>query len=71
MIEQEDKYKGRTYNRFWYSLDIFIPAIDLDAAKAWKPKEECKHAIHYMRACRLVGWVLIPIGLAAMTGIIK
>jgi hypothetical protein len=35
MTQNEDKFKDRRYNPIWYSLDVFAPIIDLEAAKVW------------------------------------
>lgn len=118
--EKEPKHgrKGPKYSPFWYSLDLFLPVVDLHASQMWVPiwpdaqrqvryrdypkfaalvvisaaKNVLKFARilktprptspeaqavkdkvrwHYMHVHALLGWVLIPIGLAAVTGIIK
>ncbi|MFQ5605957.1 MAG: pentapeptide repeat-containing protein, partial [bacterium] len=65
---QPDQFK---YNPFWYSLDLFVPVIDLKAASIWQPKSERWFVRHYMRLHSVLGWLLIPIGLAALSGLIK
>jgi hypothetical protein len=62
---------GRPYHALWYSLDLFLPFVNLYAKDEWKPKSERTFANHYMRVHTLLGWILVPIGLAALTGIIK
>jgi len=72
-MEPQDPGKAeRVYNAFWYSLDLFAPAIDLYAANYWKPKSDpqFRFARRYVRFHRLLGWILVPIGLAALTGLI-
>jgi hypothetical protein len=74
MEQQKSSDHKRTYNAFWYSLDLLAPAIDLHVADFWKPKEKIPHAAFYrsyVRVQRILGWILIPIGLAALTGIIR
>jgi hypothetical protein len=61
----------RVYNRFWYSLGLFLPFVDLQADKVWKPKSDQTFLRNYMRVHVLLGWILIPIVLAALTGLIK
>ncbi len=61
----------RVYNRFWYSLGLFLPFVDLQADKVWKPKADQTFLRNYMRVHVLLGWILIPIVLAALTGLIK
>lgn len=62
---------GAEYGRFWYSLELFLPVVDLGVAKAWKPKVSYPHLRTYARIHQLAGWVLIPVTLAALTGVIK
>jgi hypothetical protein len=66
---QEDAH--RVYSRFWYSLGVFLPFVDLQADKVWKPKADQTFLRNYMRVHALLGWILIPIVLAALTGLIK
>jgi len=60
------------YNPFWYSLDLFLPFIDLQMKKFWTPKLERSAFVHfYMRIHIIAGWLLIPIGLWDLTRIIS
>ena len=61
----------RHYNGFWYSLGLFTPFVDLGSVRIWQPKKERWFARNYMHAHKILGWLLIPIALAAFTGIIK
>jgi len=61
----------RIYNRFWYSLGLFLPIVNLESDKVWKPKPEQIFLRNYMRVHILLGWILIPILLAALSGLIK
>jgi hypothetical protein len=70
--ETEDGRRAeRHYNRFWYSLGLFLPFVDLQANKLWRPQKHHAFLRNYMRVHILLGWILIPIVLAALTGIIK
>lgn len=71
MEVQKQEYSAETYSPFWYSLGLFLPFVNLYSADVWRPKKECSWARIYMRVHILAGWVLVPIGLAAITGIIK
>jgi hypothetical protein len=71
MQMQDAKSSPRIYNPFWYSLDLLTPFIDLDAAKTWMPREDWSFGRNYARVQRILGWILVPIGLAAITGILK
>jgi hypothetical protein len=68
--EDADKYRS-TYNPFWYSLAVFLPISGLDDAKIWAPKRDRRKTRIYQRLHTLLGYLLVPIGLAAWTGIIK
>jgi hypothetical protein len=57
------------YSRFWYSLDEFAPVIDLGLAKDWGPYRRSTR--YYARFQRIAGWVLLPLILGALTGIVK
>jgi uncharacterized protein YjbI with pentapeptide repeats len=61
----------RAYNRFWYSFGLFLPFVDLQADKLWKPKSDQTFLRNYMQLHILLGWILIPIVLASLTGLIK
>ena len=56
------------YNPFWYSLDLLSP-IDLGVAKKWRAKNHLLR--NYAQVHRVVGWILIPLIAAAITGIIR
>lgn len=60
-----------SYNPIWYSLDLFVPFIDLGFDDKWFPKPDRKWAVAYSKIHMLAGWILIPIGLLTITGIIK
>ena len=68
---QEPANAPRIYNSFWYSLGLFLPFVDLQVAKVWKPKRDQTFLRNYMGVHILLGWILIPIVLAALTGFIK
>jgi Pentapeptide repeats (9 copies) len=61
----------RVYNSFWYSLNLFLPVVDLQAKDVWKPKSQFVFARNYLRVHVLLGWILVPIILAALSGLIK
>src|SRR5262249_29547574 len=62
---------ARPYKAFWYSLDLFAPVINLEAANVWRPKDDCRWRVRYMRVQKILGWLLVPLGVAAWTGILK
>lgn len=61
----------RVYSRFWYSCGLFLPFVDLKEDKLWRPKADQTFLRNYMRVHILCGWILIPVVLAALTGLIK
>ena len=71
MEPQSPEDTPRVYNRFWYSLGLFLPFVDLQSNKVWKPKADRTFLRNYMRVHILLGWILVPLVLAAVTGLIK
>ncbi len=71
MEPQKPEYAAWKYTGFWYSADVFLPFIDLQAANIWMPKKNFPFHRHSVRVLRIIGWVLVPMGLMALTGIIK
>ena len=71
-MEPADPENPRTdYNPLWYSLDLFVPILNLQAVAFWSPRADLHFVRHYARLHRILGWLLVPIGLAAVTGLIK
>lgn len=67
-----DKASARNFHPFWYSLDTFLPMVDLKYADDWKlTREDNGWRWTYLRGHTLAGWVLIPIALAAISGLMK
>lgn len=70
-MKGKDKELG--YNPIWYSVDLFMPVVNLQMADAWRPNDESTRMAAFrrfwMRIQTLTGWILIPIGLLALTGI--
>ncbi len=70
-MESKDPQQAEWYNSLWYSLDLLAPVIDLGAAKQWRPRQEPHWVHNYALLHRLAGWILLPLVLAAITGLIK
>ena len=68
---KDPKQPPGRYNRFWYSLDQLAPVIDLEASKNWSPKEDNGWTRNYALFQRIAGWILVPLILGAITGIVK
>lgn len=58
-----------SYSPLWYSIELFLPVVTLGMAKDWRPNRDWLAT--YARFHQLAGWVLIPVALAALTGITK
>jgi hypothetical protein len=71
MEPQKSEYASRSYNPVWYSLDLFVPFLSLQVENIWMPRSDRRFARNYVYLHTLLGWILIPVGLAALTGIIK
>jgi len=54
MEPQNPQDTPRGYNRFWYSLSLFLPFVDLQASKVWKPKVDRTCLRNYMRVHTLL-----------------
>jgi hypothetical protein len=67
---QNTLHTGRKYSAFWYSVDVYLPIIKLHDAEIWKPKEEYVLTHVWRRIHTVLGWALIPIALAAWTGML-
>jgi uncharacterized protein YjbI with pentapeptide repeats len=65
MEPQKPEDTPRVYSRFWYSLGLFLPFVDLQADKVWKPKADQTFLRNYMRVHIMLGWILVPLVLAA------
>ena len=59
----------RSYRPFLYSLDLFVPLVDLGYAKVWEPSRERRLARVYAKIHQYLAWVLIPIAILAIAGV--
>jgi len=62
--------KTDCYSAFWYSVDLFLPLIKLRDAEMWKPRDHLWFVRFWSRLHTMLGWALIPIALAAWTGML-
>ena len=71
-VEPKDpRDKDRAYDPLWYSIDLFLPLSTLQAADAWIPRQDSRFKRYYARVHSILGWILVPIGLAAVSGLIS
>jgi hypothetical protein len=52
--------------RFFLSVDRFLPSIDLGWSRVWMPGNQSFFAVLWWQVQQICGWILIPIGLAAV-----
>jgi hypothetical protein len=71
MVPRKHEDANMVYSPFWYSFDLLTPFIDLHEADVWMPGQDWWFGCNYARLHRILGWILVPIGIAAITGIIK
>jgi hypothetical protein len=70
MEPQNAEHSALKYSAFWYSVDVYLPIIKLHDAEIWKPKEEYVLGQVWRRIHTVLGWALIPIAIAAWTGML-
>jgi hypothetical protein len=61
--------KPRRYRPLWYSIDLFLPVLGLGLASQWRPKGGCREWYWYLH--RFMGWLLIPLLLMVIAGLVK
>jgi len=57
------------FNPFIYSLETFVPLLELDLAKRWEPSSRALR--NYLYFHRIAGWVLTTLWIGGFTGIVK
>jgi hypothetical protein len=60
----------RRYRPFLYSLDLFLPLVDLGYAKRWEPEPGRRFTSIYAKIHQYLAWILIPIALLAIAGLL-
>ena len=71
LVPRDAKHSSHDYSPFWFSFDLLTPFIDLHQADTWVPRQGWWFGRNYAHLQRILGWILVPIGIAAITGIIK
>jgi hypothetical protein len=67
--QSQDGLGQHLFDRASYSLDLFLPVVNLHIDEDWQPNglgREIYAVVHSM-----VGWILAPLLLASLTGIIR
>jgi hypothetical protein len=68
-IPPNSNFAAKAFERSVYSLDLLIPALDLRYEAMWMPNQ--LHSLAYAIIHSILGWVLIALLLAWLTGVIK
>jgi hypothetical protein len=71
MTPKQPQYATKPYSPFWYSLVLFLPLANVPDSDVWEPKDDQLGLQIYGRIHSLLGWILVPIGLAAVSGLIS
>jgi len=71
MKERDEKFKGRRTIQSGTSFDLFAPVIDLEAASVWHRDRIKSVKWFYLRIHRLLGWILVPMAILAITGLLQ
>lgn len=68
-IPPNSNLAAKAFERSVYSLDLLIPALDLRYEAMWMPSQ--LHSLAYAIVHSILGWVLVALLLAWLTGVIK
>jgi hypothetical protein len=63
-----------TFNPFAYSLDVFLPIVDLNQESVWSPittKEYGDYVQYFIYIQILTGWIFTTLAVAAVTGLVR
>lgn len=64
-----DSFEQKLVRRGGYSLDLFLPVVNLRIDERWEPQELVRET--YALAHPLAGWILVPLLVASFAGIIR
>jgi hypothetical protein len=70
-MQKVDGHSTQTFSPVWYSLDLFLPFLNLGVAKNWNPNEEFRLQYFYSKFLSLIGLVLLSAMAGALTGTLK
>jgi hypothetical protein len=65
---------SQRFNAFFYSLDLFLPIIDLGLEKSWQPDTNCDGGIalrYYYWFHIIMGWALTTLAVAGYSGLVR
>lgn len=64
-----EKPDPNPFSPFWYALDLLLPGVSLDYQEHWQATGEAISI--FSRAVILVGWILVPLAVAQLAGLLK
>lgn len=70
-MEPVDPYGKPFRNSFWYSLELFLPLVDLRTVQYFIPRPKSRWIRGYQRLHILLGWLLVSLFLASILGWIQ
>lgn len=70
-MQKVDEKSSEAFDPIWYSLDIFVPVLNLGVADKWRPKEEFRLLRFYARLLSLIGLIFASAVVGALTGTLK
>ena len=65
----KDKFFTHLCHRLWYSLDLFIPIVNLRIVEGYKRFHGWRAAYGVFHI--VMGWILVPLLIASLSGVIK
>ena len=67
--QRDESFAARLFDRVLYSTDLLIPVVRLQAGETRHPTTYWRKV--YAATHRLAGWLLVPLLVASLSGIIK
>jgi hypothetical protein len=71
---QHSPGKSQVFDPVGYSLDVFLPIVDLHQESAWEPNAGKEYGLlvqYYMYFHILAGWFFTTLAVAALTGLVR
>ena len=74
------RHQLSTFDAPWFTARVFLP-VEIPVASAWQPSSKTVYQapayvphvrfVTFASGLKMLGWILIPIWVAALTGILK
>lgn len=69
VFQPGEKPDPNPFSPFWYTLDLLLPGVSLDYQEHWRATDGV--ISFFSRAVILVGWILVPLAVAQLAGLLK